>query len=53
MTTMGLAHQAGLSMGMLRLETDLDTPSDARLLMLDPHLPRQVRDILGPALAAS
>lgn len=53
MRSMALAHEAGLSMGMLRLETDLDTPSDARLLMLDPHLPKQIREILGPALASA
>jgi uncharacterized protein len=50
MSTMGRAHEAGLSIGMLRLETDLVSPADARLLMLDPHLPREIRDILGPAL---
>jgi rSAM/selenodomain-associated transferase 1 len=46
MATMGLAHEAGLSMGMLRLETGLDTPSDARLLMVDRHLPRAIRELL-------
>jgi glycosyltransferase A (GT-A) superfamily protein (DUF2064 family) len=50
MATMGLAHAAGLSMGMLRLETALETPADARVLALDPHLPREIRELLGPAL---
>src|SRR5262245_43125707 len=50
MSTMGRAHEAGLSMGMLRLEPDLGTPAGAPLLLLDPHLPREVRDILAPAL---
>jgi uncharacterized protein len=50
MATMGLAHEAGLSMGMLRLETALETPADARLLALDPHLPREIRGLLAPAL---
>jgi glycosyltransferase A (GT-A) superfamily protein (DUF2064 family) len=50
MATMGLAHEAGLSIGMLRLETALETPADARVLALDPHMPREIRELLAPAL---
>jgi rSAM/selenodomain-associated transferase 1 len=46
--TLAAAHGAGLALGMLRLEVDLDTPSDARWLLLDRALPADVAAILRP-----
>jgi rSAM/selenodomain-associated transferase 1 len=44
--TLAAAHAAGLALGMLRLEVDLGTPSDARWLLLDRALPADVAEIL-------
>lgn len=44
--TIAAAHAAGLSLGMLRLEIDLDTPADARWLLLDHALPEEIGAIL-------
>lgn len=47
--TIAAAHAAGLSLGMLRLEIDLDTPADARWLLLDHALPEEIGAILRAA----
>ncbi len=47
--TIAAAHAAGLSLGMLRLEIDLDTPADARRLLLDNALPEEIGAILRAA----
>jgi glycosyltransferase A (GT-A) superfamily protein (DUF2064 family) len=47
--TLAAARDAGLALGMLRLEVDLDTPADARLLLLDRALPREIAEILRGA----
>ncbi len=44
--TIAAARRAGLELGMLRLEIDLDTPADARWLLLDTALPEGVAAIL-------
>ena len=47
--TIASAHAAGLALGMLRLEVDLDTPADARWLLRDPALPPEIARLLRPA----
>lgn len=47
--TIAAAREAGLALGMLRLEVDLDTPADARLLLLDRALPQEIAEILRGA----
>lgn len=43
------AHEAGLSLAMLRAERDLDEEGDARALLADPLTPPDVREALrGP-----
>ena len=36
------AAEAGLSLGMLRGERDLDTPADARAALADPRFPDDI-----------
>jgi rSAM/selenodomain-associated transferase 1 len=40
------AAEAGLSLGMLRGERDLDTPADARAALADPRFPDEIADAL-------
>jgi rSAM/selenodomain-associated transferase 1 len=47
--TLAAAREADLSLGLLRAERDLDTPSDARALLADPALPDDVAALLRPA----
>lgn len=47
--TIAAASEAGLELGMLRLEIDLDTPSDAHWLLLDTALPEDIAAILRGA----
>ena len=47
--TIAAARRAGLELGMLRLEIDLDTPADARWLLLDDALPEEIAAILRAA----
>ena len=44
--TLAAAHAAGLSVGMLRSERDLDEPADARALLADPLAPPDVVEAL-------
>ena len=41
------AAEAGLSLGMLRGERDLDTPADARAALADPRFPDDIAAVLG------
>jgi uncharacterized protein len=41
------AAEAGLSLGMLRGERDLDTPADARAALADPRFPDDIAAALG------
>jgi rSAM/selenodomain-associated transferase 1 len=47
--TIQAAQSAGLSLGLLRAERDLDTPDDARALLADPALPDDVASLLRAA----
>jgi len=40
------AAEAGLSLGMLRGERDLDTPADARAALADPRFPDDIAEML-------
>lgn len=44
--SLALAHEAGLSLAMLRAERDLDDPEDARALLADPLTDPEVAAIL-------
>jgi rSAM/selenodomain-associated transferase 1 len=46
------AHAAGLSVGLLRGERDLDEPADAYALLADPLTPPDVVEALRPAQGA-
>jgi uncharacterized protein len=45
-------HEAGLRAELLGSERDLDHPADARALASHPGMPREVAEILRPAVAA-
>lgn len=47
--TIEAAQRAGLSLGLLRAERDLDTPGDAQALLSDPALPADVATLLRAA----
>lgn len=47
--TIAAAEAAGLRLGLLRAERDLDTPADARALLADPALPADVAGLLRAA----
>jgi rSAM/selenodomain-associated transferase 1 len=47
--TIEAAQTAGLQIGLLRAERDLDTPGDARALLADPGLPADVAELLRAA----
>jgi hypothetical protein len=47
--TLAAAQEAGLRLGLLRAERDLDTPDDARALLADPALPGDVASLLRAA----
>lgn len=47
--TIEAAQSARLSLGLLRAERDLDTPSDAQALLADPALPADVASLLRAA----
>ena len=40
------AENGGLTLGMLRVERDLDTPADVRAALADPHFPTEVAALL-------
>lgn len=42
------AQAAGLEVGMLRMERELETPADADALLADPLLPAAIRRVLAP-----
>ncbi len=44
--TIAAAEDAGLRIGLLRAERDLDDPSDARALLVDPLTPSDIRAAL-------
>lgn len=44
--TLELAREAGLAVGMLRPERDLDTPADARAALADPLYPPEIAALL-------
>lgn len=44
--SLAAAHEAGLSLGMLRAERDLDDEMDARALLADPLTPPSIRAML-------
>jgi rSAM/selenodomain-associated transferase 1 len=44
--TLAAAHEAGLSIGMLRAERDLDEPADAAAFLADPLTPAEIAAIL-------
>ena len=46
--SLAAAHQAGLSLGMLRAERDLDDEHDVRAFLADPFTPPDVREVLDP-----
>jgi rSAM/selenodomain-associated transferase 1 len=45
--TLAAAEGAGLGVGLLRAERDLDEPADARALLADPLTPADVRALLA------
>ncbi len=47
--TLAAANEAGLSVGMLRPERDLDEPDDARAFLADPLTPPEIAAALRPA----
>jgi uncharacterized protein len=49
--TLALAHEAGLSIGMLRGERDLDEEGDVRAFLADPLTPPEVVAVLRSARA--
>ncbi len=49
--TLALAREAGLAVGMLRAERDLDTPADARAALADPLYPAEIAALLHPPSA--
>jgi rSAM/selenodomain-associated transferase 1 len=49
MLSLEAAAAAGLSLGMLRAERDLDTPADARAVLSDPAFPEEIAALLRPA----
>ena len=49
--TLALAHEAGLSIGMLRGERDLDEEGDVRAFLADPLTPPEVADVLRSSRA--
>jgi glycosyltransferase A (GT-A) superfamily protein (DUF2064 family) len=49
--TLEAAHRAGLSLGMLRAERELDDEGDARALLADPLAPADVVELLRSAVA--
>lgn len=44
--TLTAVHEAGLSVGMLRSERDLDEPQDAAALLADPLVPDEIKRLL-------
>jgi glycosyltransferase A (GT-A) superfamily protein (DUF2064 family) len=49
--TLEAAHRAGLSLGMLRAERELDDEGDARALLADPLAPADIVEVLRAATA--
>ncbi len=45
--TIAAAEDAGLRIGLLRAERDLDEPQDARALLVDPLTPPDIRAVLA------
>lgn len=45
--TLAAAHDAGLTMGMLRAERDLDEPDDAKAMLADPLTPPEIKALLS------
>jgi glycosyltransferase A (GT-A) superfamily protein (DUF2064 family) len=48
-STIEAAQSAGLRLGLLRAERDLDTPEDARALLADPTLDEDIATLLRAA----
>jgi rSAM/selenodomain-associated transferase 1 len=46
--SLGAAHEAGLSLAMLRAERDLDDEDDARAMLADPLTPPEIAALLRP-----
>jgi rSAM/selenodomain-associated transferase 1 len=47
--SLAAAHEAGLSLAMLRAERDLDDEADARAMLADPLTPPDIAALLRPA----